>query len=63
MIDRDPWHDDFERRSNESQRRFEASERRFYERLRRLDRHFIWYLVGIAAVWIGVALAIKLLPS
>jgi hypothetical protein len=33
-----------------------------YEGLRRLDRHFVWYLIGIAAVWVGVGLAIKFLP-
>ncbi|WP_462323049.1 hypothetical protein [Halochromatium sp.] len=62
MTDRDPWYDDFEQRGEESQRRFEASERQFYEGLRRLDRHFVWYLIGIAAVWLGVGLAIKSLP-
>jgi hypothetical protein len=51
----DPWLEDFKRRSEESERRFQAW-------LRRWDRRFVWYLIGIALVWIGVGAAIKLLP-
>ncbi len=62
MTDRDPWCEDFERRRLEFQHRAEESDRRFYEGLRRLDRHFVWYLIGIAAFWLGVGLAITFLP-
>ncbi|WP_200347421.1 hypothetical protein [Halochromatium glycolicum] len=55
MTGPDPWLEDFKRRSEESERRFQAW-------LRRWDRRFVWYLIGIALVWIGVGAAIKLLP-
>jgi hypothetical protein len=61
MPDQDSWNDDFRRRSEESERRFQASERRFYARLRQLDRRFVVYLIAIAACWIFLAIAIKVM--
>lgn len=52
--DHDPWSDAFRRRT-------EASERRFYERLRQQDRRFVIYLIAVAACWLSVPVAIKLL--
>jgi hypothetical protein len=55
MADRDPWLEDFKRRSEESERRFQAW-------LKRHDRRVVWYIIGIGLVWACVGAAIKLLP-
>lgn len=55
MTDRDPWLENFKRRSEESERLFQAW-------LKRYDRRLVWYIIGIGLVWAFVGLAIKLLP-
>jgi hypothetical protein len=55
MTRKDPWLEDFQSRAEEA-------ERQHQEWLRRWDRRFVWYVIGIAVVWLCVGLAIKLLP-